>query len=392
MSRYLPCQCRVRCTGGWGQEKKKGKEERHTRKLTRACWIEFRERECNPLPLPRVRLTMNFPLFAPIDSEGRTYRGFLPVHDKEYLIQVQLGSEHEPPVVYCEPSLRRQILNGDPDKTQRRLAQCGTAIGPLLSELKQILEEADPPESVTTTSLDASSSTAAALMNELMTIGFEKIRAINDAMDGIDFALTDNKGRTHDNIHASIPPGYPLVPAKFTVHLPEQIPSSSTRLTDALNTCQMIINKYQILFDCLDELDAYTRVLDPDKPTYKDTWRRIALFNHCSLQIELQTGRPKDALKTVRFFGNDKNTKVLREKWQQSKWDPEKTPYQNITHIFGDALVPKTQGAHMDKNAAGRSVDIECGICYTYNTTRSFNVLFGNCPYCNEKITIKAIL
>lgn len=116
------------------------------------------------------------------------------------------------------------------------------------------------------------------------------------------------------------------------------------------------------------------------------------------------------------------------------------TPYTNLKRLLGQELVPK---AGADGKSQDTQSDIECGICYAYKilhpkhshqvpdavcanyqcnrgfhpyclyevwitiqqklvttrthhtallqwlrsnptTTRSFNVLFGNCPYCNE--------
>ena len=44
----------------------------------------------------------------------------------------------------------------------------------------------------------------------------------------------------------------------------------------------------------LDDIDANTWVLEPDKPKRSDLTRRIALGNYCSLQIEVNAEHPRE--------------------------------------------------------------------------------------------------
>ncbi|KAJ8663669.1 hypothetical protein O0I10_000917 [Lichtheimia ornata] len=366
---------------------------------------------------------MEYPLFTPLDAEGKAYRGFLPVHNKEYLIQVQFLNDNDVPLIYGEPEIQRLLQRCDTEQVKRRLAQCGD-INPLLAELKEMLEQETMGDG---DMLDISFSRRyKAIMTELMSIGFDKVQDFSN--DRVAFSLTDSMQQRRHTIYASIPANYPLSTPKITAQLPITNISATT-LTNTVEQCYRIIERYQPLFSCLDELDQHTRILDPENPSYGDVWRRVALINHCSLHVELHPDRPQEQPKVIRFFGNEKSTKILRDMWQQgNKWDPSATPLQNIKSIFGDKLVLKSgQGNASIDNAAA---DIECGICYIYKlhhethgdqnpdvvctndqcnrgfhpsclyewlrsnpkTTRSFNVLFGNCPYCNEKITIKAIL
>lgn len=130
----------------------------------------------------------------------------------------------------------------------------------------------------------------------------------------------DSKQRAH-SVNFAIPLNYPLVHPVVTSDLPMtsslEEPTTTISLSEIVSQLRDSIERLQDYFDCMDELDKNLRVLDPEHPARKDTWRRIALMNHCSLQIEIDPARPRDALlRNVRFFGSEKNTEHLRELWQ----------------------------------------------------------------------------
>ncbi|CAG8742326.1 6022_t:CDS:1, partial [Racocetra fulgida] len=53
------------------------------------------------------------------------------------------------------------------------------------------------------------------------------------------------------------------------------------------------LEKFQDVWSMLDDIDKHTWILEPYKPKRSDLMRRIALGNHCSLQIELDVSCPK---------------------------------------------------------------------------------------------------
>lgn len=79
----------------------------------------------------------------------------------------------------------------------------------------------------------------------------------------------------------------------------------------------------------MEELDNETRILDPEKPQRRDTWRRIALLNHCSLHVEIDPMHPRSNFQSLRFFGNEKRVGKLWEMWQKvnQEWYVDKKEY-----------------------------------------------------------------
>lgn len=127
-------------------------------------------------------------------------------------------------------------------------------------------------------------------------------------------------------------------------------------------------------------------ILEPDKPTRADVWRRIALGHHCSLEIELNIEAPMDIKPKARFFGNLSRVKDLKEKWAISEWyvndnirffffffwfrtqrvifyrNKNEPIHANLLYIF---QMVKSQDSNMTEDYTNKN-DVECGICYAY--------------------------
>ncbi|KAI7866543.1 WD-repeat region-domain-containing protein [Spinellus fusiger] len=350
---------------------------------------------------------MAFPLIAPADSDGQTYRGFLSVH-----VHLSDPTHKLPLAVYGEPALQKLLL-GKEELLQKRIGRCED-ISVLLTDLKEILETCSTYPSPAHISAERYTT----LFNEIDKLGFGTVKNMGDTMEHITFEYRDTSERTYE-IEASIPADYPLSAPLIKVDLP-QPPSAltTTSLTDHIHHIHSLIHQYQDYFNCMDEIDTYGQILDPDHPRGVDTWRRIALTHHCSVHIEIQPDTPR-YLPRVRFFGAEKRTTHLWSQWQKatSSWCNEDTPWKNLKCILSDVLIDQVQ------KEQGQGEDVECGICYAYkldhtvqetpdticvndlcnrgfhptclyewlrsnpNSTRSFNVLFGQCPYCSEFYT-----
>ncbi|CAO3627007.1 unnamed protein product [Cunninghamella blakesleeana] len=371
-----------------------------------------------------------FPLIAPADNLGYKYRGFFPIHQKEYYIEIHLA-------------------NTSTDQCQD--------IGLFLSDLKATLEQICAPlNSIQSKPL---SERFNVLYKEINEIGFDKLISMDDTMENLIFKCQDNKNRSH-SIKVQIPPYYPLQSPVISIDLPvtdsindtnmmitttllneQQVSSSSTTLSLPMIIKNSLIklNSYQSFFDNMDELDQYTRVIDPDKPQRSDTWRRIALGNHCSLQLTIQDPyHPTDQLPLIRFFGTEKNIKPFQSAWKtfvddEQKWNSQLSLYKNLKIPLPTITLIQSSSSQNSNTTNGGSKhddDIACAICYTYkldkmdhnnsnninknqqetpdnicqnqlcnrgfhptclfeclrsdpSTTRSFNMLFGKCPYCD---------
>ncbi|SAM06879.1 hypothetical protein [Absidia glauca] len=383
-----------------------------------------------------------FPLIAPADDKGQVYRGFIQIHQKEHFLEIHLANAATgtPASIYGSHELQ-SLLSSHQHTIQGRLDQCQD-IGLFLSDLKDSLEQIIPPI-LDLERLKPSSERYTLLVDELNTIGYDNLDTMNDTMTELVFKCQDLGGRCH-LIKASIPPQFPLQPPALTLDLPTanstttaiQHPSiTSPSLSVMLNNALHTLNQYQSFFDTMDRIDEQARVLDPLKPLRSDTWRRIALGNHCSLQLTLPDAAcPTQSPPQIRFFGNEKKVAPFQQAWQRfvesHQWRTDLSVLDNLAAPLPSILrlsTPAESNVAMDT----KDDDMACAICYAYRldggdaqhqetpdticanpqcnrgfhpsclyewlrsnptTTRSFNVLFGNCPYCNDKITIKAIL
>jgi E3 ubiquitin-protein ligase FANCL len=132
---------------------------------------------------------------------------------------------------------------------------------------------------------------------------------------------SDDANRKHV-LQVSLPTNYPFVSPQITCELPVKLQqtASSLSLPQIYIKHQQLVNTYQPLFNCLDDLDQHMKILEPDKPNKSHIWRRIALGHHCSFEIELNPEAPMDMKPKIRFFGNLSRVKDLKDKWSNSEW------------------------------------------------------------------------
>ncbi|KAI7901335.1 WD-repeat region-domain-containing protein [Cokeromyces recurvatus] len=356
-----------------------------------------------------------FPLIIPVDDENKIYQGYLPIHNIEYYLELKLGPNG---YINGEQKLL-YLINEQKDRIYTKLKRADEIMS-YLTELKELLEERNPELTKKPFRYDHDRYTY--IYKELRGIGFDKVYQVGDAMNHIIFQTIDQANRQH-LLKVILPIHYPFALPQVISELPSPIEATSSELSILIKQHQILIEKYQTLFNCLDELDTHMRILEPEQPKRNDIWRRIALGHHCSLEIELNPESPMDSKPKVRFFGSLNRVNDLKNKWNEFKWDKNRPIYQNLLNSFQLVSNSENKDLQEDYTMTG---DIECGICYSYKlndkdtpdiicdnllcnrgfhypclyewlrgnpaTVQSFNILFGKCPYCNEKITIKAKL
>ncbi|KAG2231704.1 hypothetical protein INT48_000444 [Thamnidium elegans] len=252
-----------------------------------------------------------FPLIVPVDEENKIYKGYIPIHNKEYLIQVQLGHH----------------LVGSPELEQ------------LVNQCKKVIE--------------IKLKQATDIMSFL--IGFDRIETMSDTMEEIIFKTRDDANRDH-LLKVMVPTEYPFVPLQISCELPNEM-TEKYSMSQVLLEHETIVKKYQVIFNCLDDLDKNMNIIEPEQPKRNDFYRRIALGNHCSFyiqfELEYQGGKPKH----IRFFGSQNNVQELKSNWKSYQWCKQESIHQNLLNVF------QVQSTIDYTNTS----DIECGICYSYN-------------------------
>ncbi|VVB18014.1 unnamed protein product [Arabis nemorensis] len=187
--------------------------------------------------------------------------------------------------------------------------------------------------------------------------------------------------------------------------------SISSRLKDVMNQFQKHLDNLQEFWSVLDDIDKSLCVVDAKQPSRASPVRRIHAAN---------------CLDRCRFIGPV--PLHMNDLWRRNskKWSKEKPFPENLECILGTELPKRT-----NLQAEDHHQQIECGICYaqflptdeelgarsgtrthytceniscnksfhsicltdwlrSITTTRqSFDVLFGNCPYCSDPVAVK---
>ena len=288
------------------------------------------------------------------------------------------------------------------------------------------------------------------IAEELSTIGWDSVRSVDDNFQQLELACADSNGRVH-TIVVDLPMDYPTTPPTCTLNVPagettdtsassssSTSSSTSTSLTSSsrrtrtvawvpgrqhlsavLVQAQQWLTEYNAFWSELDDFDANTWILEPVRPSRSDTLRRIALRRHCSVEIQIRPDRPRDVCGCT-FIGPENIVAALRDAFHsgQRTWDTSVTVRTNMETILGQVFPSPATSSKSD-------FSVECGVCYAYrledgvgggtllpdttcescgqhfhascigewlqalpSTRRSFNVLFGSCPYCTKPLSV----
>ncbi|KAI7869845.1 Fanconi anemia complex, subunit FancL, WD-repeat containing domain protein [Mucor mucedo] len=224
-----------------------------------------------------------------------------------------------------------------------------------LTELKEILESVPLEKTVKT--FNYSSGRYTSIYAELTRIGFDRIHSMSDTMNEIVF-VTRDKGEREHLLRVSLSNEYPFVPAQISSDLPKEM-TPKPYLYQVLEEHESIINKYQPLFDSLDDLDKHMRIIEPEHPKRNDLWRRIALGHHCSFHIQLDPDYQNTKPGLIRFFGSSNRVQDLKAKWKSYAWNKQESLSVNLLNSF------QIESSNTNNDYTNTS-DIECGICYSY--------------------------
>uniref|UniRef100_A0A9L0J3P4 E3 ubiquitin-protein ligase FANCL n=1 Tax=Equus asinus TaxID=9793 RepID=A0A9L0J3P4_EQUAS len=259
------------------------------------------------------------------------------------------------------------------------------------------------------------------LIEEIGTLGWDKLVYVDTSFSTIKLKAEDASGREHlitlklkAKYPAESPDCFVDLPVSFSVSWTPQVNSSS--LISIHSQFLAALESLKTFWDVMDEIDEKTWVLEPEKPTRSATARRIVLGNNASINIEVDPMHPT-MLPECCFLGADHVVKPLGIKLSRNihLWDPENSLLQNLRDVLEIDFPAR---AILEKSDFSR----DCGICYAYQldgaipdqvcdnsqcgqpfhqiclyewlrglltSRQSFNIIFGECPYCSKPITLK---
>lgn len=265
------------------------------------------------------------------------------------------------------------------------------------------------------------------LLCQISALGWSYVSAIDQRMHSIDLSVMDTHSRTH-TLHIVLTADFPSTPPKCIASLPEEFrppwEKKQQTLAYILQYFKDALAKFQDLFQAMDDFDQHARILEPERPTRRDAYRRISLGKHTSIRIKLEPTSPLTTYPECRFLGSEAAIAPLRQKLNENmhRWDNsgDILPRENLQRILSIELPPPVSTGAADPLIED-GLDAECGICYTYrledsvpdvacdkaecgkayhreclvdwlralpDTRESFGTLSGHCVYCEEPINV----
>eukprot|EP00850_Spirogloea_muscicola_P001594 SM000006S19359 [mRNA] locus=s6:347582:350950:+ [translate_table: standard] len=218
------------------------------------------------------------------------------------------------------------------------------------------------------------------LLDELAQVGWERVAWLSPDLHVADFYLCDGAGRQHA-LRLTFPAAYPEHPPTASTDLPEELTLQwikGTSLQSTLAQFEEVLKSYQELWDCIDDLDANTLVLEPERPTRSDTFRRIALGGHCTILITIDAQCPR-SLPDCQFTGSDAAVGQFRDSLEANlgEWQAP-IPILGSCFIYISLSTDRMLRTNLERAlrvslpgpgsvAAAGDVTSDCSICYTYH-------------------------
>jgi len=259
------------------------------------------------------------------------------------------------------------------------------------------------------------------LVTELQDIGWDQVLSIDNSLTSLQILLKDSAAREHA-ITLTMPPDYPASPPLGSADLPVTLTINWNRNTGSIahviGQYEKTLEKFQDFWSIMEHIDQHTWILEPEHPNRAATMRRIAIGNHCSLQIDIDPVCPR-ALPECRFWGSESFIIPLRQNLNKNLhlWDAHSKLLTNLQLVLG-LTFPSPQTTQK------QDFLMECGICYSYRvgegvgtipdrmcdfskcarpfhknclyewlkalptSRQSFDTIFGTCPYCTRPISV----
>ncbi|XP_043845769.1 E3 ubiquitin-protein ligase FANCL isoform X1 [Dromiciops gliroides] len=357
------------------------------------------------------------PLLLPQNPEKTIYEGFISAQGRDFHVRILLPEnlQLKNARILCSWQLKT-ILDGYHQILNQRL-QYSPDLVSFMMELKMILEVAlknkqelyappPPPQYYS------------CLVEEIEALGWDKLAYVDTSFSTIKLKTKDSSGREH-LITLKLKAKYPTESPDCFVDLPLPFSVSWTpqsSLTNIHSQFLAALESLKAFWDVMDEIDQKTWILEPEKPTRSATMRRIAIGNNVSINIDVDPRHPT-MLPECFFLGADHVVKPLGIKLSKNihMWDPENSLLQNLKNVLEIEFPVR---AVLEKS----DFTMDCGICYAYRlegaipdqvcdnaqcgqpfhqtclyewlrglltSRQSFNIIFGECPYCSKPITLK---
>ncbi|KAK2823920.1 hypothetical protein Q5P01_021095 [Channa striata] len=351
-----------------------------------------------------------------MNKDKTVYDGFLTVQEKDFRMRILLPPDRQlkRAKLHCSWKLKH-LLHGYEHIVKQRLQQSPDLVSFIL-ELKTVLEVGlkSRPECSSISPPHYYSQ----LISEIETLGWDKLLFIDTEFRTLRLKAEDSSRRQHI-LTIKFQSKHPAEAPECLADLPVPLAMTWTpqsNLQQLHNHFLLVLESLTEFWDVLDEIDSWTWILEPEKPSRADTMRRIAIENNVSIKVEVDPRHPK-MLPECFLLGAEHVVTPLRNKLNANihSWNPNSSVLHNLRDVL--EITFPSPATHEKSNFS-----TECGICYSYrleaaipdqvcndprcgqpfhqaclyewlrtlpSSRQSFNIVFGECPYCSKPITVK---
>uniref|UniRef100_A0A7N6A953 RING-type domain-containing protein n=1 Tax=Anabas testudineus TaxID=64144 RepID=A0A7N6A953_ANATE len=345
-------------------------------------------------------LVKDNPLLLPLNKEKTVYDGFITVQERDFRMRILLPADRQlkGAKLHCSWQLKH-LLRG-----YEHIVKQEQAFSMSLQEVglksRPVCRAISPPQYYSQ------------LMSEMEALGWDKLLFIDTEFRTLRLKVEDSSGRQHIltiKLKSKHPAEAPECSADLPVPLALTWTPQST-LQQLHSQFVLVLESLTEFWDVLDEIDSQTWILEPEKPSRADTMRRIAIGNNMSIKVEVDPRHPK-MLPECFLLGAENSGSCL--------WSAGRNPNSSVLHNLRDVLeITFPSPATHEKS----DFSVDCGICYSYrleaaipdqvcndprcgqpfhqaclyewlralpSSRQSFNIVFGECPYCSKPITVK---
>lgn len=365
-----------------------------------------------------------FPLLLAADGRRTAYEGLVGVGHFEGRVRLELCSPGGAVVRLWTCATLTALLGPGGLAMLRHRMRSSHTLDAFAVELRDLLERAlreaaEGPRAAAAAlkaAGDANGRACTRLVRDLDGL-WQSLVWLHPSLAELKLSFSDTGGRRHE-LDVRLPPAYPSVPPLCHSPMPSQPQlqwGPSSTLAAVVQQYREATAQFETLWEQLEDLDNHCWVLEPASPTFDSTLRRLALGNHCSVQLELLPEAPK-RLPECRLLGSDKAVAPYRAKFHANYrlWDEGRSVRENLEALLETTFPPPVA-------ATQEEWSLECAICYAYRleeatpdrvcenekcgrsfhssclyewlrtaaTNQSFDTVFGECPYCTEAISVK---
>ncbi|CAN0864982.1 E3 ubiquitin-protein ligase FANCL [Linum grandiflorum] len=279
------------------------------------------------------------------------------------------------------------------------------------------------------TELAKSSSFCSKVHSEIEEIGWEHLVNFSGDLKFLSFRIVDKNQRVHI-VGIQLDGTYPKSAPSVSADVPYVFDvkwSTNSRLKDLMQQFNEHFEKLDEFWSTLEDIDKSLYVVESEQSSRSMPFRQIDAGNDCFIMLFIDPRDPK-SLPECRFLGSGLTVDRLHNLWRRNSknWKKESKYAENLASIFETRFPSRLEVGKNDQQA-------ECGICYTHclpiddelgsmsgsatdytcentncsrafhsvclgdwlrsitTTRQSFDVLFGNCPYCSDPVAIKIV-